>query len=66
MMDNDQAAPRAPTGKKRYAPPRLKTYGDVRDLTLGPTPGLGESGHPGTFRQGMNMIIDSPGGSTLR
>ena len=27
-----------------YEKPLLIAYGDVRDITLGPTPGLGESG----------------------
>lgn len=29
---------------KAYEKPVLIVYGDVRDVTLGPTPGLGESG----------------------
>jgi len=27
-----------------YEKPVLKCYGDVRDITLGPSPGVGESG----------------------
>lgn len=30
--------------------PVLSVYGDVRQLTMGPTPGVGESGGPGTFK----------------
>lgn len=29
---------------RSYETPRLIVYGDVRDVTLGPTPGIGESG----------------------
>lgn len=29
--------------KKPYEPPRLEDYGDMRSLTLGGTPGVGES-----------------------
>ncbi len=36
--------------KKPYSPPRLITYGDLRTLTLGPSPGIGESGNPAVFR----------------
>lgn len=37
-------------GKKPYRRPRLQAYGDLRDLTLGPSPGIGESGNPAIFR----------------
>ena len=33
-----------------YEKPVLICYGDVRDITLGPTPGLGESGNEFTMR----------------
>ncbi len=36
--------------RKPYDPPRLVRYGDVRDVTLGPSPGTGESGNPLLFR----------------
>ena len=39
------SAPRRP-----YQPPRLVRYGDVRDVTLGPSPGVGESGAPGVLK----------------
>jgi hypothetical protein len=29
-----------------YSPPRLEVLGDVRDLTLGGSPGVGDSGNP--------------------
>jgi len=31
-----------------YASPTLKFLGDVRDVTLGGSPGTGDSGDPGT------------------
>ena len=42
----------ATTGRRRkpYQKPRLIHHGDVRDVTMGPTPGIGESGNPTTFR----------------
>ena len=36
--------------KKPYHRPRLVLWGDLRDLTLGPSPGVGESGNPGMFK----------------
>ncbi len=33
-----------PSGKKSYSPPRLESYGDLRTLTLGGSPGIGDSG----------------------
>ncbi len=32
--------------RRPYRPPRLVDFGDVRDLTLGGTPGTGDSGNP--------------------
>lgn len=40
----------ARAAKKPYDPPKLVRYGDVRDVTLGPSPGTGESGQPLTFK----------------
>lgn len=40
---NEQDAP-----KVAYVPPVLRTLGDVRDITLGGSPGSGDSGNPGT------------------
>jgi hypothetical protein len=34
--------------RKRYTTPRLERHGDVRTLTLGGSPGSGESQNPGT------------------
>ena len=36
--------------KKAYHQPNLISYGDVRDLTLAPSPGLFESGRGYNFR----------------
>jgi hypothetical protein len=36
--------------KKPYQSPELIALGDIRDITLGPSPGLGESGNPAVFR----------------
>ena len=33
-----------PQGRRPYSRPRLIDFGDVRDLTLGPTPGITDSG----------------------
>ncbi|MEO7795193.1 MAG: hypothetical protein ABIV06_10505 [Thermoanaerobaculia bacterium] len=38
----------APQGT-RWTKPILTVYGDVRQLTMGPTPSSGESGNPGTL-----------------
>ena len=35
--------------RKPYLPPRLVRHGDVRDVTLGGSPGTGESGFPLAF-----------------
>jgi len=35
--------------KKKYSKPNLEKLGDLRSLTLGPSPGAGDSGGPGTF-----------------
>ena len=36
--------------RKPYERPQLTHRGDVRDVTMGPTPGVGESGNPTNFR----------------
>jgi hypothetical protein len=46
-----EAEPKAPAAaKKTYSPPRLAVFGDVRDVTMGVSPGVGESGNPVIFR----------------
>jgi hypothetical protein len=42
----DEAARRSSAWTK----PVLVVYGDVRQLTMGPTPGIGESGNPGVLK----------------
>jgi len=47
VKDNSQKnelGQREPNPVKAYEPPVLVHYGDVRDVTLGPTVGIGESG----------------------
>jgi len=36
--------------KRAYKPPRLTELGELLDVTMGPSPGLGESGNPAVFR----------------
>lgn len=43
---------RTPSTVRQYQKPVLTCYGDVRDITLGPTFGGGESGCEGIFRVG--------------
>ncbi len=38
------------TPKRPYEAPRLIELGDLRTLTLGPSPGIGESGNPALFK----------------
>ena len=38
--------------KRRYTPPRLEDFGDLRDLTLGGSRGAGESGPTGARKGG--------------
>jgi hypothetical protein len=40
----------APAGRQPYQPPRLVPLGDLRDLTLGASPGVGDSGSATTFK----------------
>ena len=58
---NEKAAPNDPRagttgvsagrrGRSAYATPRLEQLGDVRELTLGGSPGAGDSGSPTTKR----------------
>lgn len=48
-----RSRPRPPAqrrgGRRPYAPPRLEALGDLRSLTLGGSPGLGDSGDPLNF-----------------
>ncbi len=38
--------------KRAYKSPRLNELGELLDVTMGPSPGLGESGNPAVFRSG--------------
>jgi hypothetical protein len=38
------------TQRKPYVRPQLYTFGDLRGLTLGGSPGVGDSGNPRTQR----------------
>lgn len=40
----------APDTRERYIAPTLVCLGDVRELTLGGSPGSGDSGDPGAQR----------------
>ena len=43
--------PTPPTSRRPYRTPRLETLGDLRSLTLGGSPGMGDS---------ANTAIESP------
>ncbi len=55
-----------PAGEVReravYHGPRLELLGDIRELTMGGSPGVGDSGSPGTQqpRTGMPTGIQMP------
>lgn len=36
--------------RPRWQKPQLEVHGDVRQLTMGPTPGVGESANAGIYR----------------
>ncbi len=38
------------TPRQAYQTPLVLDCGDVRDVTMGPTPGVGESGNSGSLR----------------
>lgn len=51
--------------KKRYSKPTLFAYGDFRDVTLGSSPGVTDSGGQGAMRtqpNGMDLLLypDAP------
>ena len=51
-LERAQAAPRpAGAAVKTYRRPRLIAYGDLRSLTLGGSPGMGDSGGTVLVRQ---------------
>jgi len=46
--------PALPGGKARWATPALSVHGDLRGLTMGPSPGTVESGPAGTVYRPAN------------
>ena len=48
-MDSAGEPPREQKPRRPYRAPRLEVLGDVRDLTLGGSPGVGDSGDPFNF-----------------
>jgi hypothetical protein len=48
MNQNRDSEPKRPAGSRRYAPPQLFSYGALGQLTLGGSPGMGDSGNPAT------------------
>lgn len=42
--------PDSPPAAPAWERPRLVVHGDLRQLTMGPTPGQQESGNPDNFR----------------
>lgn len=46
----DDEGAQGPKVKKVYARPAVRAFGPVVGVTLGPSPGIGESGNPGTLR----------------
>ncbi|MEM9552692.1 MAG: lasso RiPP family leader peptide-containing protein [Acidobacteriota bacterium] len=52
-IDSAEQAPRdteLSTRRRPYQPPSLQVHGDVRGVTLGATPGVGDSANPTLFR----------------
>lgn len=47
---HESAPPSRAAERKHYSRPLLNTYGDLRGLTLGGSPGVGESGMPFNFQ----------------
>ena len=52
-VEHGQESPREPEGCARvrapWSPPRLEWFGDVRQVTMGGTTGINESGDPMRF-----------------
>lgn len=51
-----QAKPSGSCPKRPYRSPRLIALGELLDVTMGPSPGLGESGNPAVFRSGTRSV----------
>lgn len=50
IQPDSPSSPAAASIERRWEKPRLTVHGDLRELTMGPTPLTGESGNPGTLR----------------
>lgn len=50
QLPRDVEASAVPASRAPYQPPRLVPLGDLRDLTLGASPGVGDSGAATTFK----------------
>lgn len=48
--DRERSRAVPPASRPRWSRPRLVEHGDVRELTLGTSQGLPESGAPGSLR----------------
>lgn len=46
--ESSEPRPQAPTPREPYVRPKLTPFGDVREVTLGGSPGVGDSVNPGT------------------
>lgn len=64
LMEGRQAAPQLRL-RKEYRPPVLMDYGLLRDLTLGGSPGGGESSNPGTRKRKTVVGMLGPDMMTL-
>ena len=45
---SSEPRPQGPTPREPYVRPKLTPFGDVREVTLGGSPGVGDSINPGT------------------
>lgn len=48
--DRSESVPAARAGRRSYSPPKVRALGELRDVTMGPSPGVGETGSPSLFR----------------
>lgn len=42
--------PKSRQSRRAYSAPAVRVLGDIRDVTMGPTPGIGESGGAFVFK----------------
>lgn len=50
IQPDSQSTPGAASNDRRWEKPRLTVHGDLRELTMGPSPDTGESGVPSVLR----------------